>query len=300
MPAVVPFETAPEMVRGLAARYAGTGKAALGYKSRTTKEWTDVTWDELAAHVRQFAAFLVGRGVRPGDRVALLSENRPEWAVVDLAVQMAGAVTVALYPSVPVGQVVAILQDSGAAVVVASTAIQVRKATEALAECPALGLVVAMSPPPAHPDGPDSRVVGWDAALAEGAAAPAGTHAAVEAAADAVGPDSVSALIYTSGTTGEPKGVVMTQRNLVANVHAVHARIDVFETDVHLSFLPLSHAFERTTGYTTVLSAGAQVVYAESTDTVAKNLPEVRPTLLVSVPRPVSYTHLTLPTNREV
>jgi long-chain acyl-CoA synthetase len=290
MPAVVPFETAPEMVRGLAARYAGTGKAALGYKDRTTKEWTDVTWDELAAQVRRFAAFLVARGVRPGDRVALLSENRPEWVVTDLAVQMAGAVTVALYPSVPVGQVVSILRDSGATVLVASTGIQVRKATGALAECPDLRLVVAMSDPKGDA-APAGAVVAWDAALAEGAAAGPGVHAAVEAAADAVTPDSLSALIYTSGTTGEPKGVMMTQRNLVANVHAVHARIDVFESDVHLSFLPLSHAFERTAGYTTVLSGGAQVVYAESTDTVAKNLPEVRPTLLVSVPRLFEKVH---------
>ncbi|HEX8387184.1 MAG TPA: long-chain fatty acid--CoA ligase [Rubricoccaceae bacterium] len=284
MPAVVPFETAPELARRLAARYAGTGKAALGFKSRETKEWTDVTWDELAARVRALAAFLVGRGVGPGDRVALLSENRPEWVVADLATQTVGAVTVALYPTVPVGQVVSILRDSGAAVVVASTGIQVRKAVGALAECPDLRLVVAMAAPKAG-EGRDGPVVGWDDALAEGDRAADEVHDAVEARARAVTPDSLSALIYTSGTTGEPKGVMMTQRNLMANVHAVHARVDVFETDVHLSFLPLSHAFERTTGYTTVLSAGAQIVYAESTDTVAKNLPEVRPTLLVSVPR---------------
>lgn len=283
MPAVVPFETAPEMVRGLAARYAGTGKAALGYKDRQTKEWTDVTWDELAQQVHQLAAFLVARGVRPGDRVALLSENRPEWAVTDLATQLVGAVTVALYPSVPVGQVVGILRDSGARVLVASTGIQVRKATGALAECPDLALVVAMAAP--KDAAPDGAVVAWDAALAEGERAGPDVHAAVEAAADAVTPDSLSALIYTSGTTGEPKGVMMTQRTLMANVHAVHERIEVVEGDVHLSFLPLSHAFERTAGYTTVLSAGAQVVYAESTDTVARDLPEVRPTLLVSVPR---------------
>jgi long-chain acyl-CoA synthetase len=131
----------------------------------------------------------------------------------------------------------------------------------------------------------EAPVVTWEAALAEGAAHHAAHAAEIDALADAVTPDHLSALIYTSGTTGEPKGVMMTQRNLMANVEAVHRHIGIYEDDVHLSFLPLSHAFERTAGYTTVLSAGAKIVYAESVDTVSKNLTEVHPTLMVSVPR---------------
>ena len=280
MSAAVPFDTAAEMFTGLAARYAGTGKAALGFKNRETKQWEDVSWDALAADVRALAAFLVWRGVEPGDRVAVLSENRPEWVVADLATQTVGAVTVGIYPTLPAPQVAGILRDSGAAAIVASTALQVRKAVAALGECPDLRLVVAMSRPKG---GPTETVVEWDTALADGR--DAGRDAEVAARSAAVTPDDLSALIYTSGTTGEPKGVRMTHRNLVANVHAVHERIAVFEDDVHLSFLPLSHAFERTTGYMTVLSAGAQIVFAESTDTVARDLPEVRPTLMVSVPR---------------
>ena len=282
MPAAVPFDTASEMFLGLEARYAGTGKAALGYRDREAKTWVDVSWDDLASQVRAFAAFLVARGVEPGDRVAVLSENRPEWAVCDLATQLVGAVNVGIYPTLPAGQVAGIVHDSGARVVVASTAIQVRKAVEALASCEGLETVVAMSVPKR---GSGNHIVTWAAALAEGDAARADLDAAVEARAQAVTPDSLSALIYTSGTTGEPKGVVMTHRALMANVHAVHDHVDVFETDVHLSFLPLSHAFERTTGYGTVLSAGGQIVYAESTDTIVRDLPEVRPTILVSVPR---------------
>ena len=286
MPAVVPFDTAAEMFSGLEARYAGTGKAALGYRDRETKQWVDVSWDALAAQVRALAAFLVGRGIEAGDRVAILSENRPEWAVCDLATQLVGAVNVGIYPTLPAAQVAGIVRDSGARVVVASTAIQVRKAIEALASCDGLELVVAMSTPKR---GSGDHVVTWEAALAEGTAA--GLGEAVEARARAVAPDSLSALIYTSGTTGEPKGVVMTHRALMANVHAVHAHVDVFETDTHLSFLPLSHAFERTTGYGTVLSAGGRIVYAESTDTIVRDLPEVRPTILVSVPRLFERIH---------
>ncbi|HEX9953069.1 MAG TPA: AMP-binding protein, partial [Rubricoccaceae bacterium] len=280
MPAAVPFDTAAELFLGLEGRYAGTGKAALGFKNRETKAWEDISWDTFAADVRAFAAFLVARGVAPGDRVAVLSENRPEWPTADLATQIVGAVNVGIYPTLPAPQVAAILRDSGAAVVVASTAIQVRKATAALAECPDLRLVVAMS----HPKGGETEgVVTWATALAEGRAA--GRDAEVQARAEAVTPESLSALIYTSGTTGEPKGVRMTHRNITTNVHAVHERIDVFETDSVLSFLPLSHAFERTTGYLTLLSGGGHIVYAESTDTVARDLPEVHPTILVSVPR---------------
>ena len=298
MPAVVPFETAPQLFRRLSAHYAGHGKPALKHKDKGGI-WQTIVWEDLAEDVRRLAAWLVGAGVAKGDRVALLSENRPEWAITDLAVQLVGGVTVALYPTVPADQVTYIVRDSGARVLVASTGLQRRKAETAAAEIAAGGaddraspVVVTMSPP--GPARPGYRVVSWADALAAGEAARRDgsvSDAALDARADAVTPDDLSALIYTSGTTGEPKGVRMTHRNLVSNVHAVHERIAVYETDTHLSFLPLSHAFERTAGYTTVLSAGAVIAYAESVDTVAKNLPEVRPTLLVSVPRVFEKVH---------
>ncbi len=281
MPAVVEFETIPQLFQRLAARYAGTGKAALGYKDKKTKAWTDVTWDALAEQVRTFAGFLHARGVRPGDRVALLSENRPEWAVTDLATQLLGAVNVALYTTLPASQVAYIVRDSGAKWLVVSTGLQLRKADGLHAECPALEGVVTM----AEPRKEHAQTVTWDAAMAEGAAHYAAHRAELDALAEAVRPDDLSALIYTSGTTGRPKGVMMTHRNFASNAKAAHAHLDLFEDDVHLSFLPLSHAFERTAGYTAMLAGGAQIVYAESIDAVSKNLPEVRPTVLISVPR---------------
>lgn len=271
MPAAVEFETAAEMVRRLADRYAGTGKAALGYKDKKTKAWTDVTWDELAAAVRQFAGFLHARGVRKGDRVALLSENRPEWAVVDLAAQTLGAVTVALYTTVPASQVAYIVRDSGATVLVVSTGLQLRKADKALDECPDLGVIVTMAEP--RKARPESPVVTWDDALAEGDRQREAHAAEIDAMAEAVAPDDLSALIYTSGTTGEPKGVMMTHRNLCTNAHAAHQRMPLGEDDVHLSFLPLSHAFERTAGHTAMLAGGAQIVYAESIDAAPRTSP---------------------------
>ncbi len=282
VPAVVPFETTPQLIRGLATHYAGTGKAALGFYDRGAKTWTDVTWDALITEVEAFAGFLHARGVGKGDRVAILSENRPEWAVADMAAQLLGAVTVALYTTVPASQVAYIVRDSGARVLVVSTGLQLRKADRATDSCPDLVSIVSMAEP--RKARPDTPVVTWADALAEGSRQWA-AHPGLAALADAVEPDDLSALIYTSGTTGEPKGVMMTHRNLMSNVHAALDRIGVGETDVHLSFLPLSHAFERTAGYATILAAGAQIVYAESIDTVSKNLLEVRPTVMVSVPR---------------
>ncbi|MEM0963865.1 MAG: long-chain fatty acid--CoA ligase, partial [Bacteroidota bacterium] len=213
----------------------------------------------------------------PGDRVAILSENRPEWAIADLAAQTIGAVTVALYTTVPASQVAFIVRDSGAKVLVVSTGLQLRKADRAFDDCPDLGLVVSMAEPrKARAEVP---VVTWEDALDDGARQP------LEFDENVVGPDDLSALIYTSGTTGEPKGVRMTHRNLMSNAKAALDRYEVSEDDVHLSFLPLSHAFERTAGYAVVLAAGAKIVYAESIDAISKNLPEVSPTLLVAVPR---------------
>ena len=285
MPLVVDFETLPQLFDRLVERYRGSGKPFLRYKDKATKEWRDLTHEDVHGQARALAAFLRARGVGKGDRVALLSENRPEWAVTDLATQMLGAVTVALYTTVPASQVAYILQDSGAKALVVSTGLQLRKADKAHETSPELQVVVSMAAP--RKVRPELPLVTWDDALAEGTAALAdgATEAAIQAASDAVTPDDLAVLIYTSGTTGNPKGVMLTHRNLCSNTRAVHERIHVREDDLHLSFLPLSHAFERTAGYATVMSAGATIAYAESVDAVAKNLPEVHPTLMVSVPR---------------
>lgn len=276
MPAVVPFDTLPELFLGLSERYRGHDRAALRFKDRAAHTWLSITHDALSADVWAFAGFLRQRGIEHGDRVAILSENRPEWAVADLAIQLLGAVTVPLYATLPTEQVEAILDDAGARALVVSTRLQLRKA-EALARRPAL--LVALNDP-GERDGIPLTV--WPDALREGQTA---DRAALLETARSVSPDDLSVLIYTSGTTGEPRGVMLTHRNVCSNAHAALAVLPVGEGDEHLSFLPLSHAFERTAGYTVPLAAGCTIAYAESVDAVAKNLPEVRPTLFVAVPR---------------
>ena len=282
MPAIVEFETIPQLVLRLAAHFEGQNHTALRYKDKKTKKWVDIPWEELLGLVRAMAGYFHKQGVRPGDRVALLSENRPEWAVTDLATQMLGGVNVALYTSLPPDQVQYIIQDSGAKLLVVSTGHQLKKAEKIFDACEDLEQVVTMSEMrKEHP----AYVHAWADAMIEGAAYWAEHAAELAPLAEAVAPEDLSALIYTSGTTGNPKGVMLTHRNFSSNVTSALATVPFGPTDHHLSFLPLCHSFERTAGYTAVLACGAKISYAESIDTVARNLPEVKPTVMISVPR---------------
>ena len=281
MPALVKFSTAPELFRNLVAHFEGSGRAALSYKDRYSKEWVDITWDEIHERVMDLAAYLYERGVRKGDRVAVLVENRPEWAMIDLATQWLGGVNVSLYTSLPASQVQFIVHDSGSKFLFVSTSIQLRKAEEIFESCPDLTEVVTMSELRSEHG---AFVRHWDDVMAEGASYRE-THAEeLQRQPDAVTADDVSALIYTSGTTGEPKGVMLTHRNFSSNILAALDLVPFGPDDHHLSFLPLCHSFERTAGYLAVLSCGARVSYAESIDTVSRNLGEVHPTVMISVP----------------
>ena len=288
MPALLDFETVPELFHGVVASYRGGNRAALRYKDRIARTWVDISWEELEERVHDMAGFLRQEGIEKGARVAILSENRPEWAVTDLATQLLGAVNVSLYTSLPADQAAWILQDSGASVFVVSTSIQQRKAEKIFDECPDLRRIVSMSAnsKKSGAEGETERMLSWDNALQAGrtyrsalAEQPGATLFAD------VTPDDLSALIYTSGTTGRPKGVMLTHRNFCSNAKAVLGLLPITANDRHLSFLPLSHALERTGGYLATMACGATVSYAESIDALNRNLPEVSPTILLSVPR---------------
>lgn len=281
MPAQVEFDTIPELFRRLCARYRGREIPVLRYKERDVG-WHEITWEELDDRVQALAGYLHRAGVRRGDRVALLCENRPEWAVTDLAAQLIGGVNVSIYTSLPPSKVRYILRDSGAKVCVVSVPVQRKKIEEIADECPALEEVIVLSDLPE--DASDS-MIHWDDALASGRTYWNENEDSLLDTVKETRPDDISALIYTSGTTGEPKGVVLTHRNFCSNVKAALERVPFGEQDHHLSFLPLAHAFERTAGHIAVLAAGATVSYAESVEAVSQNLQEVQPTIMISVPR---------------
>jgi long-chain acyl-CoA synthetase len=270
-------DTIPKIFLSAVDRYART---ALMHKRAGA--WAPITHAEAEASAARLAAALETAGVGPGDRVALLSENRPEWTLVDYAVTGMGAADVPLYPTLPANQIAYILKDSGAKAIFVSDRAQLAKVLEIRAELPDLRQVIAFDDP-----GGAAGVQSWADVLEAGRVAiHEGRVAPFRERALAVKREDVATLIYTSGTTGNPKGVMLTHWNLASNVAAAqqHDVLRPRPEDVALSFLPLSHVFERMVDYW-YWDAGIAIAYAESMDKVVDNLVEVRPTVAVSVPR---------------
>ncbi len=241
--------------------------------------WQNISTAEFVAGARALARFLIDRGVAPGDRVALLSENRPEWSQTDFGILAAGAVGVPIYATLLGEQVSFIVRDSGARIAFVSTPAQYEKLRMGLEQT---GLETVVVFDPAKP--PGAWVVSLEEALAAGRAADRAQPSVVDARKKAVRPDNLATVIYTSGTTGEPKGVMLTHRNFTSNVESVLGLIPMARTDVGLSFLPLSHVFERTVEYC-YFRLGCCLAYAESIEAVRENLLEIRPTVCAAVPR---------------
>ena len=240
----------------------------------------------LADRVRHVAFGLRALGVGPGNRVAILSENRPEWAIADYACLMGGMADVPLYPTLPAEQIAYILRDSGAVAIFLSTKEQAEKIAAVKSELPALQQVIVFDDEAAT-DG----AMRLAALEAKGAATMSPDGAAeYRAAALAITPDQVATIIYTSGTTGNPKGAMLTHGNIASNVSAVIDLLEMTPQDTSLSFLPLSHIFERMVDYL-MFAAGVSIAYVESMDTIAKNMQEVRPTIVVAVPRIYEKIH---------
>ena len=246
------------------------------YLHKVGGRYVPVSTAEMVERVRALAKALTQRGVGEGDRVALMAENGTHWPLVDFAVLCLGAVTVPIYPTLLAEQAAYICRDSGAKLVF----VQGRKRLDGLlaarADMPAAGGFVLIGSGDAPP-GVDTL----DDLVRRGAKA---DPAAFEKQARAVRPDDLATLIYTSGTTGNPKGVMLTHRNLTSNVLASTSCLEIQRGYTGLSFLPLAHSFERTVDYI-YLYKGATIAYAESVASVVQNMAEVRPHVFVAVPR---------------
>ena len=247
---------------------------------KTGGRWTPISHRAVLERVRRVALGLAELGLAAGDRVALLCENRPEWAIADYGCLTARLASVPIYPTLPAEQLPHILNDSGATVVFVSTRDQAKKVAAVRPLCPALRVVVGIDAGPG--DGCDLTMADLEA---RGAAAESPERVARwEREALAVRPDDLATLIYTSGTTGAPKGVMLTHDNFHANVMASRRSVPFTGDDVALSFLPLSHIFERMGDYM-YWSTGTTIAYVPSIDDVPTALQEVRPTMAMSVPR---------------
>jgi long-chain acyl-CoA synthetase len=256
-------------------------RAAPAFRWFEGERLEEMTHDQAFSLVRAAAGGLVATGLDRGGRVAILSENRPEWAIADYACLCTGIQDIPIYASLTPHQIAYVLSDSGATLVFASSRAQMQKVVEAREECEQEIRIVVFD----EVEDPPHDVMSWSALLEKGRAL--GSEAneeAFRAGARQAKPDEVATILYTSGTTGDPKGVMLTHNNLFSNVTACLRILRVQPDDVTLSFLPLSHVLQRMVDYL-LTSSGCVIAYPRSLETVADDLRTVRPTVQVSVPR---------------
>ncbi len=247
---------------------------------RSEGKWFNITAATFVERVKNVALGLACLGIRPGDRIALLSENRPEWSITDLAILSLGAINVPIYTTQALEQVDFILSDSGARAIFISNRRLYKHLKPVLANRPLEHLVFF------EPDVAEDVEHGISLTQLEekGNALAQERPGAFDAHLQAVRPEDLATIIYTSGTTGEPKGVMLTHHNFISNVLSIGHGLPIGPSDVALSVLPLSHIFERD-GFYVFCYCGVSVYYAASFDQVGENLREVAPTVMTAVPR---------------
>lgn len=275
----VTFATLPEMFLNLTDKFMHDSRPL--FLRKVDGAYRPLPYSEIREQVACFYHGLAKLGLSRGDRVGLLAENRPEWVVTDQAVLFHGAMDVPIFPSQTASQIEYILNDAGVSVIVVSNRFQLAKVQKIRKDVKTLKHVIMMS----DIDDLPADVQRFSALLESGRAAHAAQPNALREAVVRISPDDLCTIIYTSGTTGNPKGVMLTHGNFVSNVRSSAQILPISESDMFLSFLPLCHVFERMAGYYTAMSCGASTAFAESIETVAENMLEIKPTIVIAVPR---------------
>ncbi len=243
------------------------------------EKYHSVAFKEIQKRAANLSGGLKTLGVEKGDRVLLLSENRVEWALSDYAILTLGAVTVPIYPTLLPSHIKYIINNSEGKIIIVSNQEQLEKIREIRKELPKLKNIISIE----GETGED--VISFQDILKEGESYLGKNPTFIDDALSGISRDDMASVIYTSGTTGVPKGAMLTHGNFLSNVEGSRQVIEVTDQDLFLSFLPLSHVFERMAGHFLAFFCGATIAYAESIDTVAANLQEVHPTIMTSVPR---------------
>ncbi len=285
MPLVSTFTTIARMALDVMNAYRGTSKDA--FRRKIDGKYVGVSYTELHRQVEAFALSLRALGLSRGDRLGIMSENRFEWIVADLACAVSGIVDVPVFPILTPKQIEFIFGDASVKAVLCSNTMQLGKALKIVDALPSLQQIIVMSDDAIerNPTAREKGVVLFERMIEGGAMLAEAVPGQLEHMAMQVEPDDLLTLIYTSGTTGNPKGVMLTHRNFTANVIGCSKVLEITSDDVVLSYLPLCHSYERTAGYYTCFACGATIAFADSIETVSENLLEVRPTIMTSVPR---------------
>lgn len=281
----VPFRSIPDLLRHQAARL----DARLAVKFRKLGNWVTLSYAQFFNRSLMVARGLRKLGIKPGDKVAILSENRAGWIIADMGILCAGGVTVPVYPTNTPEQIQYTLNHSDARIVFISGKWQYRKLLQIKDAIPMVQLVVSFERflgEPALPLTTFYQLSEIDDPITDQ------ERQEIEAVIDAIAPESLMTIIYTSGTTGTPKGVMLSHQNILFDVCATIRKAKVLEEgEVFLSFLPLSHVLERSTGYYLPVAQGAMIAFADSIEKIAENMLEVQPTVMVCVPRLFEKIH---------
>jgi long-chain acyl-CoA synthetase len=285
--------TVPSLIRNVVATIHPETHTFL--KHKVGDVWAEISYKQALEKIDAISAWFLNIGIKKGDMLGLIIENGPDYVYYDQALQQIGAVNTSIYPTLSEAEIEYILNDSGTRTLLVGNPFLLRKVAKVANNCPQLIRII-----PAFDDfekhigktALNAGVISFKDLIAEGLQLVEQYRSAITAAREAILPSDLSCLIYTSGTTGTPKGVMLTHHNLCENVRVSLIQIPVIETtDLFLSFLPLSHVFERTATYHVCLGAGCQIAFAQSLDLLAKNMGEVRPTVMNCVPRLLERIH---------
>ena len=281
MPFIKEFKTIPELFYFLTNEYR-KGKTRPVFMHKVSGKYVNISYDELRTETENFANGLAALGVKRDNKVAIIAENRPEWVYSDFAILGLGAVDVPLYPISTADTVEFIMNNSESVGIIVSNKFQLNKVMKIRNSCKHLKFIIVLNEEDTNNL---EGVYTFKQVCSMGktfySENPTHFYDNIALCKE----NDLATIIYTSGTTGEPKGLMLTHKNIVSNIFAAHASIEFGDTDLFLSFLPLCHIFERMAGYYTALSGGCTVAYAESIEKIAQNMEEVKPTIITAVPR---------------
>lgn len=285
--------TIPDLLRNVVGYVHDENTTFLMHKVK--ESWVEISYKQVLDNADAISAYFLEMGIMKGDRLALIIENSVDWVYYDQGVQQIGAVNVSVYPTLSESEIEYILNDSSAKTILAGNPFLFRKIIKIANNCPELQRII-----PVFDDyekylperGLNAGVISFSNLIEEGKNALERQAIKIEEARAAILPGDLTSLIYTSGTTGIPKGVMLTHSNFVQNVKFCLEQIPVInENDVFLSFLPLSHVFERTATYHVCCAVGSKIAFAQSLELLAKNMAEVKPTIMSCVPRLLERIH---------
>ncbi|MEO8794017.1 MAG: AMP-binding protein, partial [Daejeonella sp.] len=284
--------TIPRLLRNVVKHVHPEGNTFLIHKVKDT--WEEISYKQVLQKADAISAYFLEMGIQKGDRCALIIENSPDYVYYDQGLQQIGAVNVSIYPTLSETEVEYILKDSGAKTILVGSTFLFKKILKIADNCPELQRII-----PVFDDyqklmvkNINAGVLSFKTLITEGESCLKSFQHALDKAREEVQPSDISSLIYTSGTTGIPKGVMLTHSNFVENVKCCLQQIPVIdENETFLSFLPLSHVFERTATYHVCLTKGCKIAFSQSLELLAKNMGEVRPTVMSCVPRLLERIH---------